>query len=167
GQTVRHQPQAGYTLQLNAPARLAEASSIAVIADFRARDVAAGGQGAPLVPAFHQAMFAGDVPRVVLNLGGIANISVVPPEQPGTEGNEIIGFDTGPANMLLDLWCRRHTGQPYDEDGRFAASGRVNAGLLQYLIDSEPWLAQPRPKSTGRDLFNEQWLGARLQQFGA
>lgn len=161
GQTVRHRPDAGYTLQLNAPARLVEAVGIAVVADFRSRDVAAGGQGAPLVPAFHQAVFAAAVPRVILNLGGIANISILPP------GGPVTGFDTGPANVLLDLWCARHTGQPYDADGRFAASGRVDEGLLAYLLHSEPWLALPPPKSTGRDLFHGQWLDSRLAAFTA
>lgn len=170
GQTVRHQPQAGYTLQLNAPARLAEKTGIAVVADFRSRDVAAGGQGAPLVPAFHQAVFGGDVLRVVLNLGGIANISVLPPgvATPGvaTPGT-VTGFDTGPANVLLDLWCARHTSQPYDAGGRFAASGRVQHPLLDFLLASEPWLQLPPPKSTGRDLFHADWLDSRLQDFTA
>ncbi len=161
GQTVRHQPQAGYTIQLNAPARLAEATGISVVADFRSRDVAAGGQGAPLVPAFHQAIFGADAARVILNLGGIANISILAPGLPVT------GFDTGPANVLLDLWCARHTGQPYDADGLFAASGRVHAGLLDFLLASEPWLRLPPPKSTGRDLFHAQWLDARLDSFQA
>lgn len=174
GQTVRHQPQAGYTLQLNAPARLAEKTGIAVVADFRSRDVAAGGQGAPLVPAFHQAVFGGDALRVVLNLGGIANISVLPSgvdtsgvvpagsvATPGT----VTGFDTGPANVLLDLWCARHTGQPYDADGQFAASGRVQQALLDFLLASEPWLQLSPPKSTGRDLFHADWLDSRLQDF--
>nr|MBF0681422.1 anhydro-N-acetylmuramic acid kinase [Pseudomonas sp.] len=161
GQTVRHQPQAGYTLQLNAPARLAENTGIAVVADFRSRDVAAGGQGAPLVPAFHQAVFGASVPRVVLNLGGIANISVLPP------GGAVTGFDTGPANVLLDLWCRRHTGQSYDIGGQFAAAGRVRPALLDFLLASEPWLGAPPPKSTGRDLFHAAWLDTRLQDFTA
>ena len=161
GQTVRHQPQAGYTLQLNAPARLAEKTGIAVVADFRSRDVAAGGQGAPLVPAFHQAIFGGDVPRVVLNLGGIANISVLPP------GGAVTGFDTGPANVLLDLWCLRHTGQPYDVDGRFASGGQVQPALLDFLLASEPWFRLPPPKSTGRDLFHADWLDSRLDDFAS
>lgn len=181
GQTVRHQPQAGYTLQLNAPARLAEMTGIAVVADFRSRDVAAGGQGAPLVPAFHQAVFGGDVLRVVLNLGGIANISVLPsdvatsggvpsssvPSGGVTPGAMVTGFDTGPANVLLDLWCARHTGQPYDAGGRFAASGRVQHALLDFLLASEPWLRLPPPKSTGRDLFHADWLDSRLNAFTA
>lgn len=156
GQTVRHRPELGYTLQLNAPARLAETSGIPVVADFRSRDVAAGGQGAPLVPAFHAACFGTDTPRVILNLGGIANVTLLHPGQPVT------GFDTGPANLLLDLWCARHTGQPYDAQGAFAASGRVSDSLLAYLVASEPWLALPPPKSTGRDLFHADWLDTRL-----
>ncbi|ANN79543.1 anhydro-N-acetylmuramic acid kinase [Bordetella flabilis] len=156
GQTVRHRPDLGYTVQLNAPALLAERTGIAVIADFRARDVAAGGQGAPLVPAFHAAVFAGDAPRAVLNLGGIANVTLLAPGRP------IIGFDTGPANMLLDEWCRRHTGRDYDDDGAFAAAGKVDEQILAYLVSSEPWLTRRPPKSTGRDLFNAAWLDSRL-----
>lgn len=156
GQTVRHRPDQGYTLQLNAPAVLAERTGIPVVADFRARDVAAGGQGAPLVPAFHAAVFAGDAPRAVLNLGGIANVTLLAPGRPVT------GFDTGPANMLLDEWCGRHTGQPYDADGAFAAAGKVDANILEYLLASEPWLTRRPPKSTGRDLFNAAWLDSRL-----
>ncbi|CAM3588393.1 anhydro-N-acetylmuramic acid kinase [Bordetella sputigena] len=156
GQTVRHRPELGYTIQLNAPALLAERTGIAVVADFRTRDVAAGGQGAPLVPAFHAAIFAADVPRAVLNLGGIANVTLLAPGRPVT------GFDTGPANMLLDEWCRRHTGQNYDDDGAFAAAGRVDANILEYLLASEPWLVKRPPKSTGRDLFNAAWLDTRL-----
>jgi len=156
GQTVRHRPELGYTLQLNAPAQLAEAIGIPVVADFRSRDVAAGGQGAPLVPAFHAACFGTGTPRVILNLGGIANVTLLQPDQPVT------GFDTGPANLLLDLWCARHTGQPYDAQGAFAASGSVSDSLLAHLVASEPWLALPPPKSTGRDLFHADWLDQRL-----
>lgn len=159
GQTVRHRPELGYTLQLNAPATLAELTGIDVVADFRSRDVAAGGQGAPLVPPFHAAIFATDFPRAVLNLGGIANLTLLTP------GQAPRGFDTGPANVLLDLWCQRHTGQPYDKDGAWANSGRVDAALLEYLIIQEPWLALPPPKSTGRDLFNAHWLDQRLLHF--
>lgn len=156
GQTVRHRPEKGYTIQLNAPALLAELTGIDVVADFRSRDVAAGGQGAPLVPPFHAAVFGGNAPRAVLNLGGIANLTLLAP------GQAPRGFDTGPANVLLDVWCQRHTGQTYDADGRWAASGCVDAALLQALIASEPWLQLPPPKSTGRDLFNAAWLDARL-----
>lgn len=159
GQTVRHAPDQGYTIQLNAPAVLAERTGIAVIADFRSRDVAAGGQGAPLVPAFHQALFAGDQARAVLNLGGIANVTLLGPE------GEVSGFDTGPANVLLDLWAQEHLGMDYDADGAWAATGRVNTGLLEALIASEPWFALPPPKSTGRDLFNRGWLDSRLAAY--
>lgn len=161
GQTVRHAPETGYTIQINAPARLAELTRIDVIADFRSRDVAAGGQGAPLVPAFHHAVFAAKTPRAVLNLGGIANITVLHPDQP------VRGFDTGPANVLLDTWVHRQTGQNYDNDGQWAAQGTVNLSLLQYLLDSEPWLRLAPPKSTGRHLFNEHWLIDRLHAYSA
>lgn len=159
GQTVRHDPAAGFSIQLNAPARLAELTGIDVIADFRSRDIAAGGQGAPLVPAFHQAMFQCGYPRIVLNLGGIANITVLDPAQP------LCGFDTGPANALLDLWCHEKTGRLYDEDGRWAGSGHSHPALLAALFDSEPWFRLPPPKSTGRDLFNRDWLMKRLAPF--
>ena len=160
GQTVRHRPQlfdgTGYTLQLNAPALLAELTGITVVADLRSRDVAAGGQGAPLVPAFHQGVFGqADQTTLVLNIGGISNLSVL-----GADGT-VQGFDCGPGNALMDGWCQRHTGQPYDDGGRFAASGRVLQPLLQHLL-AEPFFAQEPPKSTGRDLFHADWLAAHL-----
>ncbi len=160
GQTVRHDPAAGYTLQINAAALLAERTGIDVIADFRSRDVAAGGQGAPLVPAFHHAMFAGPQPRAVLNLGGIANVTLL--------GNSdlVRGFDTGPANVLLDMWIHASTGRVFDADGAWADSGLAHAPLLQFLLDSEPWFERAPPKSTGRDLFNWTWLTQRLEAFG-
>ncbi len=158
GQTVRHAPTLGYSYQLNAPALLAELSQIHVIADFRSRDLAAGGQGAPLVPLFHQAVFASPTPRVVLNLGGIANISYLRPE------TAPVGFDTGPANALLDEWVYRHQGTHYDHNGSWAASGQVHAQLLERLL-SEPWLHIAPPKSTGRDLFNSDWLAPHLQHY--
>ena len=160
GQTVRHRPQmfdgTGYTLQLNNPALLAERCGIAVVADFRSRDVAAGGQGAPLVPAFHQSVFgqAGQT-QLVLNIGGISNLSVLPAD--GAVG----GFDCGPGNALMDAWCQRHTGQPYDDNGAWAASGNVLPTLLEQLLQ-EPFLQQPPPKSTGRDLFSLDWLQQAL-----
>lgn len=160
GQTVRHAPVAGYTLQLNAPALLAQRTGIAVIADFRSADVAAGGQGAPLVPAFHHAMFAAGRPRAILNLGGIANVTLL-----DADGG-IRGFDTGPANVLLDLWSHEKTGKAYDKDGAWAGSGQPDQALLEFLLGSEPWLALPPPKSTGRDLFNAAWLHERLQAYG-
>jgi anhydro-N-acetylmuramic acid kinase len=160
GQTVRHQPALGYTRQTNNPALLAELAGIDVIADFRSRDIAAGGQGAPLVPAFHQAVFSDPVqPRVVVNIGGIANISILDPRS-GT----VAGFDTGPGNVLMDLWIMQHRGQRYDESGAWAASGRAHPALLQALLD-EPYLLLPPPKSTGRDLFHGDWLAKHLQGF--
>ena len=158
GQTVRHQPALGYTIQLNAPALLAELTDIAVVADFRTRDVAAGGQGAPLVPAFHAGVFGCGHTRVVLNLGGIANITVLRP------GESPQGFDTGPANALMDMWCLEHTGMPYDANGDWGAQGMPLPDLLDHLIDSEPWFALPPPKSTGRDLFNRAWLDDRISR---
>ena len=156
GQTVRHQPDQGYTIQLNAPAYLAELTGITVIADFRSRDIAAGGQGAPLVPMFHAGVFASTNTRAVLNLGGIANVTVLIP------GENPIGFDTGPANVLMDLWCEMHTGAPYDHDGKWGMSGEIHSELLAHLIDSEPWFALDAPKSTGRDLFHRSWLESRI-----
>lgn len=161
GQTVRHRPQAfdgtGYTLQLGNPALLAELTAITVVADLRSRDVAAGGQGAPLVPAFHQRIFGrADRCTAVLNLGGIANLSIL-----ATDG-AVLGFDCGPANALLDYWCQQHTGAPYDAAGAWAAGGRVLPELLAALM-TEPFLAQQPPKSTGRDLFNPSWLAPHLQ----
>ncbi|MGE5116445.1 MAG: anhydro-N-acetylmuramic acid kinase, partial [Betaproteobacteria bacterium] len=164
GQTVRHRPGAvdgiGYTLQLDNPALLAELTGIDVAADFRRRDLAAGGQGAPLVPAFHREVFAraGET-VVVLNLGGVANLSVLAP-------TATTGFDCGPGNALLDHWCERHTGAPFDDGGRWAASGRVVEPLLAGL-KAEPYLALPPPKSTGRDLFNPGWLASRLTAHAA
>jgi anhydro-N-acetylmuramic acid kinase len=156
GQTIRHRPELGFTRQTNNPALLAELCGIDVIADFRSRDVAAGGQGAPLVPAFHQALFGkAGTARVVANIGGIANISVL-----GGDGR-VTGFDTGPGNVLMDAWIGRHQDKEYDADGAWAASGQLLPDLLQELL-SEPYLALPAPKSTGRDLFHLDWLDARL-----
>jgi anhydro-N-acetylmuramic acid kinase len=170
GQTVRHRPGEfdgiGYTLQLNQPALLAELTGIRVIADFRSRDVAAGGQGAPLVPAYHDAVFADEVhPVVLLNLGGIGNISVLPPLQGnGTVERRIVGFDCGPGNALLDAWCCHHTGQDFDDNGAWGANGLANPALLAKFLE-EPYFCKPAPKSTGRDLFNWSWLGNKLQGF--
>jgi len=169
GQTVRHQPDrtssaasgAGYTLQLNNPALLAELTGITVVADFRSRDIAAGGQGAPLVPAFHRHVFGQASATVsVLNLGGIANITVLPadPQAP------VLGFDCGPGNALMDAWCLQQTGQPFDQGGAWAASGQCLPELLALLRD-EPYFRQPPPKSTGRDLFSVDWLQHKLQGF--
>ena len=159
GQTVRHRPELGYTIQLLNPARLAEASGIAVVCALRAADVAAGGEGAPLAPAFHAQVFRHDRERrAVVNLGGIANVSLLPP---GAVPDPVIGFDTGPANTLLDAWCRRHTGAAFDRDGDWARGGHVDAALLAAWL-AEPYFGLAPPKSTGRDLFNADWLARTL-----
>lgn len=159
GQTIRHRPEAGYTRQINNPSLLAELVGIDVIADFRSRDIAAGGQGAPLVPAFHQAIFGtvGET-RVVANIGGISNISVL------DHGKKVIGFDTGPGNVLMDAWISRHLGKTFDADGAWAAGGQVIAELLKTLLD-EAFLKLAPPKSTGRDLFHLTWLEHKLAGF--
>jgi len=164
GQTVRHRPQGAagdgrwpFTMQLGDGHLIAERCGIATVADFRRRDVAAGGQGAPLLPALHAALLhdAGEE-RAVLNLGGIANLTLLP------RHGAVRGFDTGPANALLDAWCQRHTGAAYDAGGAFAAGGQVDAALLARLLD-EPWLALPPPKSSGREQFHLDWLAPRLR----
>jgi anhydro-N-acetylmuramic acid kinase len=156
GQTVRHRPDLGFTIQLNDPARVAERAGIDVVADFRRRDMAAGGQGAPLVPAFHDAMFRHPKrARVVVNIGGISNLTWLAP------GRRTIGFDCGPGNVLLDGWTRRHLGRDYDEDGKWASQGSTDAGLLTRLLE-EPFLELPPPKSTGRELFGMAWLEQKL-----
>jgi anhydro-N-acetylmuramic acid kinase len=156
GQTVRHAPEHGYTLQLNNPALLAELTGIAVVADFRSRDIAAGGQGAPLVPAFHDAVFRdAKQHRVILNIGGIANLTDLAP------GQETRGFDCGPGNMLLDAWARRHLGRPYDTGGEWSRQGRALPPLLSRLL-AHPYLALPPPKSCGREQFNLDWLDRQL-----
>jgi anhydro-N-acetylmuramic acid kinase len=161
GQTVRHRPDAGYTTQLLNGALLAELTGIDVVCDLRSRDVAAGGQGAPLAPGFHASVF-GDASetRAVLNLGGISNLTLLAP------GQAVTGFDCGPANALLDAWCQRHLQQPFDADGRWAASGRAHAPLLASLL-AEPYFALPPPKSTGRDLFHMAWLLPRVTNIAA
>ncbi|HEX2547743.1 MAG TPA: anhydro-N-acetylmuramic acid kinase [Ramlibacter sp.] len=164
GQTVRHRPRmfdgTGYTIQLAQPALLAELVGIRVVADFRSRDVAAGGQGAPLAPFFHQSVFAQPGQAVgVLNIGGISNITVLRAD------GSMTGFDCGPGNALMDHWCLQHTGQPYDDNGRWAAGGQVLPDLLASFL-AEPYFGEPPPKSTGRDLFNLPWLGQHLQHFG-
>jgi len=165
GQTVRHRPlefdEVGYTLQLNNPALLAELTGIDVVADFRTRDLAAGGQGAPLVPAFHRALFSRSDEAVgVLNIGGISNLSLLPAGNAIT--GTVLGFDCGPGNALLDHWCQSHQGHAYDAGGQWAASGQVMPVLLNSLL-AEPFFGRLPPKSTGRDLFNATWLAARLQ----
>lgn len=186
GQTVRHRPERGYTLQLINGARLAERTGLAVVTDFRSADVAAGGQGAPLVPAFHALAFASDKHRrAIINIGGIANVSLLPVSGGGAVASDakggasvdsaaggnrpicgaITGFDTGPGNLLMDFWCERHTGQPYDAGGRWAACGTVDQPLLARLLE-EPYFSLPAPKSTGRDLFTPQWLDQALRESG-
>ena len=156
GQTVRHNPAQGFTTQIGNAALLAELTGIRVVADFRSRDVAAGGQGAPLAPAFHAALFAHAAEdRAALNLGGIANLSFLP------HAGAVTGFDSGPANCLLDLWALRHLGKPHDAEGRWAAAGAVIPALLERLL-AEPYFTAAPPKSTGRDLFNEAWLQTHL-----
>ena len=146
GQTVRHRPDLGFTLQLLNAARLAERSGVAVVADLRSRDVAAGGQGAPLVPAFHRAVFGRtDHDVAVLNLGGMGNLSLLHAD------GRTLGFDTGPGNVLLDLWHQRHRGGPFDPAGAWAATGQVD-GLLLERLSSEAFFSLPPPRSTGRDL---------------
>lgn len=156
GQTIRHRPDRGFTRQTGNPSLLAELTGIDVIADFRSRDIAAGGQGAPLVPAFHRAVFgASGETRVVVNIGGISNISVL------NANGDVIGFDTGPGNVLMDAWIVRNQGDAYDADGSWAASGTVCGELLDSMRN-EPFLSLPPPKSTGRDLFNFEWLEGKL-----
>jgi len=152
GQTIRHQPERGYTLQLGNPARLAELTGITVVADFRSRDIAAGGEGAPLVPAFHAACFRDSRRhRVILNIGGIANVTDLPPKGP------VGGFDTGPGNLLLDAWTRRSFGRDFDRAGALSARGRPLRALLGKML-ADPYFRRRPPKSTGRDHFNLDWL---------
>jgi anhydro-N-acetylmuramic acid kinase len=172
GQTVRHQPQTtgdggpGYTLQLLNGALLAERTGIDVVCDLRSRDVAAGGQGAPLVPAFHAAAFGAAShtaqARAVVNLGGMANITLLPSGSPSSGSADVQGFDTGPGGALLDGWCDRHGHGPFDEGGRWAASGRVHRALLQHWL-ADPYFAQQPPKSTGRDHFHMAWVDAGVR----
>ncbi len=156
GQTVRHRPDRGYTVQLGNPALLAELTGMTVVVDFRSRDIAAGGQGAPLVPAFHATAFgSADEDRAVLNLGGIANVTLI------ARGGGVRGFDTGPGNCLLDHWIQRSRGQRFDTGGAWAAGAGPDARLLERFLD-EPFFAQAPPKSTGRELFNARWLDRRI-----
>jgi anhydro-N-acetylmuramic acid kinase len=159
GQTVRHAPTSstpgmGYSIQINNPALLAELTNITVVADFRSRDIAAHGQGAPLVPSFHQDFFGStNQSKAILNLGGIANMSYLP----AIGNGEILGFDIGPANLLLDFWCEKHTGAPFDAAGAWSCSGLVLPTLLTAML-SDPYFSRPEPKSTGRDDFNSKWI---------
>ncbi|PMR75923.1 anhydro-N-acetylmuramic acid kinase [Billgrantia endophytica] len=168
GQTIEHAPWGhgrghdkgpAYTLQLDNPSLLAELSGCTVVADFRRRDLAAGGQAAPLAPAFHEALFRRKREwLMVLNLGGFANLTLLPPAESDTD---VIGFDTGPANVLLDGWHARHRGGRFDPDGAWAASGRVDAALLERLL-TEPFFHRPPPRSTGREVFHLGWLAHHL-----
>ncbi len=157
GQTVRHKPlgEFPFTMQLGDPSVIAEITGITTIADFRRGDIAAGGQGAPLAPAFHSAAMANGNRRALLNLGGIANVTVF------DDDGDVLGFDTGPANCLMDAWAVRHIGQPRDEGGAWASQGTVNQALLSRLL-ADPYFALPAPKSTGREQFNLDWLEQRL-----
>jgi anhydro-N-acetylmuramic acid kinase len=163
GQTIRHRPPgelaAAFTLQIADPNVMAERTGVTTVADFRRRDMAAKGQGAPLVSAFHRAVFHSEgCDRVILNIGGIANVTFLPRQ------GEVLGFDTGPGNALMDGWISEHNNQPYDSDGQWAASGQVQAPLLQALL-LHPYFTRPAPKSTGREMFTMAWLHGILRQF--
>jgi anhydro-N-acetylmuramic acid kinase len=165
GQTVRHRPQqfdeTGYTIQLCNPSLLAELSGIDVVADFRSRDVAAGGQGAPLAPFFHRAWFAQDGANIaVLNIGGISNLTILQSD------GATVGFDCGPGNALMDFWINKHLGKAFDRDGAWGAGGQVITSLLNHML-TEPFFALEPPKSTGRDLFNPTWLIQHLAGFAS
>lgn len=159
GQTIRHRPDddAAFTLQIGDPNLVAELTGVTVVADFRRRDMAAGGQGAPLVPAFHAALFQAAFDRVVVNIGGMANVSILPGGDPGG----VTGFDTGPGNALLDAWAERHLGRAYDADGAWGRQAAPDPALLAALL-ADPYFARPAPKSTGREHFDLEWLDARL-----
>ncbi|MDY0007527.1 MAG: anhydro-N-acetylmuramic acid kinase [Spongiibacteraceae bacterium] len=162
GQTIRHRPNGtgAFSLQIGDPATVAERTGITTVADFRRRDIAAGGQGAPLVPPFHRALFGAMTrSRVIINIGGIANITVLP------AAGTLTGFDTGPGNTLLDGWIRRHQDLPYDRDGLWAASGKVHEPLLRALM-GDTYFGLTAPKSTGREHFNLDWLESHLARLG-
>ena len=161
GQTIRHEPARGFTVQIGNPALLTELTNITVVSDFRSRDVAAGGQGAPLVPAFHEALFE-EQPgnRAVLNVGGFSNLSLIEPE------TAVSGFDCGPGNVLLDAWIHQQRGDNFDRDGQWAASGKVEPTLLKALL-SDPFFVTQGPKSTGREVFNLPWLTQHLSRLPA
>ncbi len=164
GQTIRHQPGSGYSLQLNAPHVLAESTGITVISDFRQRDIAAGGQGAPLVPVFHASVFNPARQKggcIIANIGGMANLTYLPP--PGSEAR-VIGFDCGPGNVLMDAWVEAHTGERFDRDGGFAALGKSHEALLQALLNHEFFEVSP-PKSCGREQFNLEWIRALAEPY--
>lgn len=163
GQTLHHAPNAPYpfTTQIGDPNVIAELTGITTVADFRRRDMAAGGQGAPMVPAFHHALFSSqEESRCIVNIGGIANITLLP----AADAQPVSGFDTGPGNALMDAWIRAHLGEPYDRNGRWAAEADVDEGLLQALM-RDPFFHRPAPKSTGREYFNITWLRRQLAAF--
>lgn len=158
GQTVRHEPAEAFTVQIGHPPLLAELTGITVVSDFRRRDMAAGGQGAPLVPAFHETLFQNpERSRALVNIGGISNLTLLPPDL------GVSGFDCGPGNVLMDAWIDRHQGKRYDANGEWAASGEVDEQLLGILL-SEPYFSLRGPKSTGRELFNLTWLDEQLRR---
>lgn len=166
GQTIRHRPNEHFTLQIGDPNTLAELTGITTVADFRRRDMAAGGQGAPLAPAFHAAMFGSSTQtRVILNIGGMANVTVLQKQLPADAEHPVIGFDTGPGNVLMDAWIQRHQQRAYDKNGQWAAAGTVNEQLLEQLLQDDFFSREP-PKSTGREHFNLAWLEQQLNQFG-
>lgn len=163
GQTIRHRPAGKnpFTLQIGDASVLAEQTGIDVIADFRSRDIAAGGQGAPLVPRFHEAIFGKELAQVIVNIGGISNVTVL--AGGGERGNRgVSGFDTGPGNALLDLWCEAHTGHAFDTNGDWAVTGEIREDLLQAML-TDSYFQQPPPKSTGREAFTEEWLAEQLK----
>lgn len=164
GQTIRHRPNAEprFTLQIGDPNVIAVETGIRVVADFRRKDIALGGQGAPLVPAFHDSVFRSrQADRIICNIGGIANVTVLPRGQ----FSPVLGFDTGPGNTLLDGWCQRMLGEPMDRDGMLAARGRIQPALLQNLLD-DPYFKERPPKSTGPEYFSMDWLMKRLEAHG-
>lgn len=161
GQTVYHQPTGihRFTMQLGDANLIAALTQITTVADFRRKDMALGGQGAPLVPAFHQYLFADpERTRIIVNIGGIANITVLQPSQ------SVIGYDTGPGNMLMDAWVQKHQGHPYDQNGQWAATGQIHQGLLADGL-ADPYFKLTYPKSTGREYFHLGWLEQKLTQF--
>lgn len=165
GQTIRHRPPGelarAFTLQIGDPNVIAERTGITTVADFRRRDMAAGGQGAPLVPAFHRSVFhSAERDRVIVNIGGIANLTLLP------QAGEIVGFDTGPGNALMDGWIRQQRGEACDMEGRWAATGEANPDLLGAMLQ-HPYFAQPAPKSTGREMFSMEWLRGLLAEVPA
>ncbi len=164
GQTLRHYPKQAYpsTLQIGDPNIIAQQTGISCIADFRRRDMAAGGQGAPLVPPFHQALFSTNYHRAIVNIGGIANITFLPASS--DKKNTVLGYDSGPGNGLMDNWCQQHFNCDYDQSGKLAAQGIIDKALLSAFLN-DPFFSQQAPKSTGREYFSIQWLNKHLQQF--